>query len=102
MSLLVYSLTQQLRETIQISRSPSQITLPFHITTTTDSPANMSERTPLLSGSVNGPSTASLPSRRDVENALPSKEERIRVAEALGALEAGKLPYVSPLPFALP
>lgn len=54
----------------------------------------MSERTPLLSGSVNGPSTASLPSRRDVENALPSKETRIHVAEAAGALQAGKLPYV--------
>lgn len=58
----------------------------------------MSERTPLLSGSVNGPSTASLPSRRDVENALPSKGERIKVAEAAGALQAGKLPYVCPCP----
>jgi hypothetical protein len=59
---------------------------------------NMSERTPLLSGSVNGPSTASLPSRRDVEAALPSKESRIKVAEAAGALQVGKLPYVlSPL-----
>lgn len=52
----------------------------------------MSERTPLLSGSVNGPSTASLPSRRDVENALPSKGTRIQVAQAAGALQAGKLP----------
>lgn len=51
----------------------------------------MSERTPLLSGSVNGPR---IPSQRDVENALPSKESRIRVAEAAGALQAGKLPYV--------
>jgi hypothetical protein len=54
----------------------------------------MSERTPLLSGSVNGPSSTSLPSRRDIENAVPSKEERIKVAEAAGALQAGKLPYV--------
>jgi len=54
----------------------------------------MSERTPLLSGSVNGPSTASLPSRGDVERALPSKESRIKVSEAAGALSAGKLPLV--------
>lgn len=52
----------------------------------------MSERTPLLSGSVNGPSSTSLPSRRDVEQALPSKESRIKVAEASGALAAGKYP----------
>lgn len=54
----------------------------------------MSERTPLLSGTVNGngPSSVSLPSRRDVESVIPDKGERIKVAEVLGALEAGKLP----------
>ncbi|RSH91097.1 hypothetical protein EHS25_010273 [Saitozyma podzolica] len=55
----------------------------------------MSERTPLLSGTVNGngPSvSASLPSRRDVESMIPDKGERIKVAEVLGSLEAGKLP----------
>jgi len=54
----------------------------------------MSERTPLLSGSVNGPSTTSLPSRRDVQNNLPTKGQRIKAAQALGAIQAGKLPYV--------
>lgn len=58
----------------------------------------MSERTPLLSGSVNG---QSLPSRREVQNTvqnnIPSKAQRIQVAQAKGALTAGKLPYVSPL-----
>ena len=55
----------------------------------------MSERTPLLSGSVNGPSTTSLPSRRDVQNNLPTKGQRIKAAQALGAMQAGKLPLVS-------
>jgi hypothetical protein len=53
----------------------------------------MSERTPLLSGSVNG---QSLPSRREVQstiqNNIPSKAQRIQVAQAKGALAAGKLP----------
>jgi hypothetical protein len=53
----------------------------------------MSERTPLLSGSVNG---QSLPSRREVQNTvqnnMPSKAQRIQVAQAKGALAAGKLP----------
>ncbi|WVF68948.1 hypothetical protein IAT40_003722 [Kwoniella sp. CBS 6097] len=44
-----------------------------------------SERQPLLSG-------ASLPSGREVQNALPSKGQRIKVAQAGGALSAGKLP----------
>ncbi|KAK4684203.1 hypothetical protein P7C73_g5994, partial [Tremellales sp. Uapishka_1] len=52
----------------------------------------MSERTPLLSGSVNGPSTNSLPSQRDIQNNLPSKGQRIQVAQAAGALQAGKAP----------
>lgn len=58
----------------------------------------MSERTPLLSGSVNG---QSLPSRREVQNTvqnnIPSKAQRIQVAQAKGALTAGKLPYVPSL-----
>ena len=54
----------------------------------------MSERTPLLSGSVNGPSAASLPSQRDVQNAMPTKGQRIHAAQALGAIQAGKLPSV--------
>lgn len=62
----------------------------------------MSERTPLLSGSVNGPSTTSLPSTRDVQNNLPSKGQRIRAAQALGAIQAGKLPYVIPPPVTPP
>jgi len=45
-----------------------------------------SERTPLLSGSVNGPTG------RQVQNALPSKGQRIQIAQAAGALQAGKLP----------
>jgi len=57
----------------------------------------MSERTPLLSGSVNG-AASSLPSRREAEGAvrnnIPSKGQRIQVAQAKGALSAGKLPYV--------
>ncbi|KAK8858640.1 hypothetical protein IAR55_002869 [Kwoniella newhampshirensis] len=48
-----------------------------------------SERQPLLSGSVNG---SSLPSRGQVQNAMPSKGQRIKVAQAQGALQAGKLP----------
>ncbi|KAL7420693.1 hypothetical protein Q5752_004644 [Cryptotrichosporon argae] len=57
----------------------------------------MSERTPLLSGTVNGPSVSSLQSTAQqaqsaVVRNMPSKTQRIRVAEALGALSAGKLP----------
>ena len=107
MSLVTFSLTQHLRDSVQISRTPSQASILYTPDTSVplDSKKNrnkntnkynqkgkMSERTPLLSGSVNGPSTASLPSRRDVEGAIPSKEERIKVAEAAGALQAGKLP----------
>jgi hypothetical protein len=43
---------------------------------------SQTERTPLID-----PRT-----RRQVENALPSKQQRIKVAEAVGALQAGKLP----------
>lgn len=42
----------------------------------------MSERTPLID-----PRT-----RRQAENAIPSKSQRIKVAETIGALQAGKLP----------
>ncbi|WVR06390.1 hypothetical protein IAU60_003421 [Kwoniella sp. DSM 27419] len=48
----------------------------------------MSERQPLLSG-------ASMPSGREVQNAMPSKGQRIKMAEASGALAAGKLPSQS-------
>ena len=63
----------------------------------------MSERTPLLSGTVNG-AAANLPSRREVERTvqdnIPSKGQRIHIAQATGALAAGKYPYVySPLHF---
>jgi hypothetical protein len=105
MSLVTFSLTQHLRESVQISRTPSQASILYTPDTSVplsskknknknkyNHKGKMSERTPLLSGSVNGPSTASLPSRRDVEGAIPSKEERIKVAEAAGALQAGKLP----------
>ncbi|WRT67840.1 uncharacterized protein IL334_004814 [Kwoniella shivajii] len=47
-----------------------------------------SERQPLLSG-------AQLPAGRDVQNALPSKGQRIKVAQVSGALGAGKLPSQS-------
>ncbi|WWC88740.1 uncharacterized protein L201_003653 [Kwoniella dendrophila CBS 6074] len=58
-----------------------------------DSSANnnmSSERQPLLSG-------AQLPSGREVQNALPSKGQRIKVAQVSGALGAGKLPSQSQL-----
>nr|XP_031864274.1 uncharacterized protein CI109_000187 [Kwoniella shandongensis]KAA5531346.1 hypothetical protein CI109_000187 [Kwoniella shandongensis] len=48
-----------------------------------------SERQPLLSGSVNG---SNLPSRGQVQNAMPSKGQRIQMAKVSGALQAGKLP----------
>ena len=61
----------------------------------------MSERTPLLSGSVNG-AAANLPSRREVERTIdrntPSKGQRIQIAQATGALAAGKYPYVRSSP----
>lgn len=43
-----------------------------------------SERTPLINAST----------RSQVANAVPSKEQRIKVAEVAGALQAGKLPCV--------
>ncbi|WWD04803.1 hypothetical protein V865_002874 [Kwoniella europaea PYCC6329] len=49
-----------------------------------------SERQPLLS-------SAQLPSGRDVQNAIPAKGQRIKVAEVSGALGAGKLPSQSQL-----
>ncbi|WWC62487.1 uncharacterized protein I303_105083 [Kwoniella dejecticola CBS 10117] len=49
-----------------------------------------SERQPLLSG-------AALPSGREVQNALPSKGQRIKVAQVSGALSAGKFPSQSQL-----
>jgi hypothetical protein len=79
MAFVTLSVVSTLRNSLAISRTNSY----------------MSERTPLLSGTVNGngPSvSASLPSRRDVESMIPDKGERIKVAEVLGALEAGKLP----------
>jgi hypothetical protein len=80
MAFVTLSVVSTLRNSLAISRTNSY----------------MSERTPLLSGTVNGngPSSVSvsLPSRRDVESVIPDKGERIKVAEVLGALEAGKLP----------
>jgi len=43
-----------------------------------------SERTPLINSST----------QRQVADALPSKGQRIKVAEVAGAVQAGKLPYV--------
>lgn len=83
------SLTREQRFLIKLCPHPSSEQL-----RATFRSLNMSERTPLLSGSVNGPSTTSLPSRRDVQNSMPSKNQRIKAAQALGAVQAGKLPYV--------
>ncbi|WWD18547.1 hypothetical protein CI109_103000 [Kwoniella shandongensis] len=66
--------------------------LPLTRTNTTSSQLptmSSSERQPLLSGSVNG---SNLPSRGQVQNAMPSKGQRIQMAKVSGALQAGKLP----------
>jgi len=80
--LLTSTLISQLRSSqgIQISRTNSAQTIP----TTSAIIANMSasERTPLISSST----------RSQIANAVPSKGQRIKVAEVTGALQAGKLP----------
>lgn len=68
MSFLTQSLVSQLRERLQISRTNSVM-------------SGNNERTPLLNDA-----------RRTVENNAPSKGERIKAAQVLGAFEAGKLP----------
>ncbi|ORX33457.1 hypothetical protein BD324DRAFT_639861 [Kockovaella imperatae] len=54
-----------------------------------------SERSPLIqrTGGQSSPfNPNNLPSRDDVRRAIPSKGSRIKVAEAIGAIQAGKLP----------